>query len=159
MVQNSSEPPGLLVRLQGYASRRLTDLRARITIVDTGARVVERDRDAAGTLLGSALALRMFLFLVPLVLLTLGAQPARGVPSAAHAGAWGFARSARAEAQPPLRCLDSTVRAALGRGASLTEPEAVLRANTDAVPRLTTAPSTLLAPRWRRRDERWIGLC
>ena len=70
------------------------------------------------------------------VLLTLGAQPARGVPSAAHAGTWGLARAARAEAQLPLRCLDGSVRAALGRGASLTEPEAVLRAGAIIVPRL-----------------------
>ena len=32
-------------------------------------------------------------------LLTLGAQLARGAPGAAHAGAWGLARSAREEAQ------------------------------------------------------------
>ena len=35
-------------------------------------RVQERDREAAGTLLGSALALRMFLFFMPLVLLGIG---------------------------------------------------------------------------------------
>ena len=41
--------------------------------------------------------------------LTLGVQPARGVSSAAHAGAWGLARSARAEASPPLGCIDGLI--------------------------------------------------
>ena len=68
------------------------------------------------------------------------------LPGAVHAGAWGLARAVRAEAQLPLRCLDGSVRAALGRGSSLTEPEAVLRAHADVVPRLTAARSTLEGP-------------
>jgi len=80
------------------------------------------------------------------VLLTLGALPSRGAPSAAHAGAWGLARSARAEAQLSLRCIDSSVRAALGRGAALAEPEAALRSFADTVPRLVRAPSSLDGP-------------
>ena len=49
-----------------------TQLRERSVVVDTGARMYDRDREAAGTLLGSALALRLFLFFVPLVLFALG---------------------------------------------------------------------------------------
>ena len=47
-------------------------LRQRWTVVDLGMRVYDRDREAAGTLLGSALALRLFLFFVPFVLFTVG---------------------------------------------------------------------------------------
>lgn len=54
------------------ADALLTETRQRVLAVDVGLGVVERDRDAAGTLLGSALALRLFLFFVPLVLLTTG---------------------------------------------------------------------------------------
>jgi uncharacterized BrkB/YihY/UPF0761 family membrane protein len=77
------------------AEHRLADLRSRITIVDTGAHVVERDRDAAGTLLGSALALRLFLFFVPLVLLAMGIIGLLG----AHAGVDGIAASANLKGQ------------------------------------------------------------
>jgi uncharacterized BrkB/YihY/UPF0761 family membrane protein len=56
-------------------------LRERITIVDVGARIYERDKDAAGTLLGSALALRLFLFFVPLVLMVVGLAGILGGPS------------------------------------------------------------------------------
>jgi uncharacterized BrkB/YihY/UPF0761 family membrane protein len=51
---------------------RATELQERSRLVDVGVRVYERDREAAGTLLGSALALRLFLFFVPLVLFTVG---------------------------------------------------------------------------------------
>lgn len=47
-------------------------MRERSSIIDLGVRVYDRDREAAGSLLGSALALRLFLFLVPLVLFTVG---------------------------------------------------------------------------------------
>jgi uncharacterized BrkB/YihY/UPF0761 family membrane protein len=47
-------------------------LRERVAIVDIGARVYERDKQAGGTLLGSALALRLFLFFVPFILLIVG---------------------------------------------------------------------------------------
>ena len=47
-------------------------LRGRSKIVDLGFRVYDRDREAAGTLLGSALALRLFLFFVPLILFSVG---------------------------------------------------------------------------------------
>jgi uncharacterized BrkB/YihY/UPF0761 family membrane protein len=51
---------------------RIEELRQRSTLVDIGIRVYDRDRDAAGTLLGSALALRLFLFFLPLLLLSVG---------------------------------------------------------------------------------------
>ena len=40
--------------------------------VDIGLRLYERDRVAAGTLLGSALALRLFLFFIPMTLALVG---------------------------------------------------------------------------------------
>lgn len=54
------------------ATSWLDDLRKRVTIVDVAARIHERDKDAGGTLLGSALALRLFLFFVPLLLAVVG---------------------------------------------------------------------------------------
>ena len=54
------------------ATARFEVLRERVTIVDVGARVYERDKQAGGTLLGSALALRLFLFFVPFILLVVG---------------------------------------------------------------------------------------
>lgn len=50
----------------------LDELRERVTIVDVAVRIYERDKDAGGTLLGSALALRLFLFFVPLLLTVVG---------------------------------------------------------------------------------------
>jgi uncharacterized BrkB/YihY/UPF0761 family membrane protein len=41
-------------------------------LVDIGVRLVERDREAAGTVVGSAIAFRLFLFFVPLVLFIVG---------------------------------------------------------------------------------------
>jgi len=79
MSDVSPERPGVMagarsrakVRADRLASR-LRDLRGRITVVDVAARTYERDRDAAGTLLGSALALRLFVFFVPMILLGVG---------------------------------------------------------------------------------------
>jgi uncharacterized BrkB/YihY/UPF0761 family membrane protein len=51
---------------------RVEALRERSTLFDLGFRVYDRDRDAAGTLLGSALALRLFLFFLPLLLFGVG---------------------------------------------------------------------------------------
>ena len=48
------------------------DWQDRSSLVDVGVRVYDRDREAAGSLLGSALALRLFLFFVPFVLFTVG---------------------------------------------------------------------------------------
>lgn len=55
-----------------HMKERGTALRERWSVIDLVVRVYDRDRDAAGTLLGSALALRLFLFFVPLVLFTVG---------------------------------------------------------------------------------------
>jgi uncharacterized BrkB/YihY/UPF0761 family membrane protein len=55
-----------------WAERTLEQLRQRIAVVDLAMRVHARDKEAAGTLLGSALAVRLFLFYVPLVLTTVG---------------------------------------------------------------------------------------
>ncbi len=60
---------------RGTAERVATwfeDLRNRITAIDVGMDIYERDKSAAGTLLGSALSLRLFLFFVPLVLFAVG---------------------------------------------------------------------------------------
>lgn len=51
---------------------RAEAVRERSAAVDLGVRVYERDRVAGGTILGSALALRLFLFFVPFVLFTVG---------------------------------------------------------------------------------------
>ena len=56
-------------------------LRERVEIVDVGARVYERDKEAGGTLLGSTLALRLFLFFVPFVLLIVGLAGVLGGPT------------------------------------------------------------------------------
>lgn len=57
------------------------EARGRVTIIDVGARVYERDKEAGGTLLGSALSLRLFLFFVPLVLLVVGLAGVVGEPA------------------------------------------------------------------------------
>ena len=65
----------LVSTTKGHATRanaKLGELRARIRAVDIGVRMYERDKEAAGTLLGSAIALRLFLFFVPFVLLAVG---------------------------------------------------------------------------------------
>lgn len=79
---------------QESATRRFETLRERWSLVDTGVAVYERDRQAAGSLLGSALALRLFLFFVPMVLLLLGLLGVIGHltdldSAAAHAGITG----------------------------------------------------------------------
>jgi uncharacterized BrkB/YihY/UPF0761 family membrane protein len=55
-----------------WGSRQLEELRARFAAVDIALRIQERDKLAAGTLLGSALSLRLFLFFVPMLLFALG---------------------------------------------------------------------------------------
>ena len=72
-------------------TERFETLREHVTIVDVGARVYERDKEAAGTLLGSALAVRLFLFFMPFVLLVIGlagvlGSPADGAATARNAG-------------------------------------------------------------------------
>jgi uncharacterized BrkB/YihY/UPF0761 family membrane protein len=76
---------------------RFESLRERVTIVDVGARVYERDKEAAGTLMGSALAARLFLFFMPFMLLVVGlagvlGSPADGSAAARNAGLSGTLR-------------------------------------------------------------------
>eukprot|EP00966_Prymnesium_polylepis_P334217 7389608-Prymnesium_polylepis.1 len=73
-------------------------------------------------------------------LLTAGTQHSRSPQRCAHAGAWGLGRSARAEVQLPVRCIDGAVGAALDRGGALTEPELVLRSSARHMPRLASVP-------------------
>lgn len=68
----------------GRARSMATQLRQRSRLVDLGFKIHERDRDAAGTLLGSALALRFFLFLVPLTLALLGVAGLLGLYTEAN---------------------------------------------------------------------------
>jgi uncharacterized BrkB/YihY/UPF0761 family membrane protein len=74
-----SDPTGSIARLRRRvttiverAQSYLEELRSRAAPVDVAMRIYERDKEAAGTLLGSALALRLFLFYVPLILTTIG---------------------------------------------------------------------------------------
>lgn len=53
-------------------NRRLEEDRRRRPLVDLAASLYERDRDAFATVLGSAIALRLFLFVVPAVVMLLG---------------------------------------------------------------------------------------
>ncbi len=64
-------PPWVRERVD-RATTWFDDIRTRVSAIDVGMRVYERDKDAAGTLLGSALSLRLFLFFVPLVLFAVG---------------------------------------------------------------------------------------
>jgi uncharacterized BrkB/YihY/UPF0761 family membrane protein len=74
-----SEPAGRFKRTQGRvrsvaerASEQLAGFRARFAAIDIAVRIQERDKLAAGTLLGSALSLRLFLFCLPMLLFTVG---------------------------------------------------------------------------------------
>ena len=58
----------------------------------------------------------------------------------AHMGPWGLARSVRAEAMLPLRCMVADVTTAFAHGHTISEPEYVVQRATHRVPRLTTAP-------------------
>src|SRR5918993_2572180 len=51
---------------------RLLERHRRRPLVDLGLRIYERDRDMAGTVVGSAVAFRLFLFFVPLLLFVAG---------------------------------------------------------------------------------------
>ena len=66
----------------GRGTALLEDLRSRVTAIDIAVRIQERDKHAAGTLLGSALSLRLFTFFVPLVLFAVGVAGVLG----RHAG-------------------------------------------------------------------------
>ena len=60
------------------ATAELESQRQRIPAVDVAVRVHQRDKQAAGTLLGSALSLRLFLFFVPVLLFATGAAGVLG---------------------------------------------------------------------------------
>ena len=61
-----------------------------------------------------------------------------------HAGLWGLARSARAEALVPLQCLGGEAATASARGTSHSEPELALHRHALQAPRLQTSPALLL---------------
>jgi uncharacterized BrkB/YihY/UPF0761 family membrane protein len=82
------DAPNIVDRARDWGQRHarrteswLGSVRERVEIVDVGARVYERDKEAGGTLLGSALSLRLFLFFVPLVLVVVGLAGLLGAPS------------------------------------------------------------------------------
>lgn len=70
---------GLIGRMRLVADRERRKAEARLVlyedrpVVDVLMRIYSRDREAAGTLIGSALAFRLFLFFVPFVLFVVGA--------------------------------------------------------------------------------------
>ena len=72
-------PAGRLARFQSAASERTksatawaAEMRERNPVVDAGFLVYERDRVSAGSVLGSAIAFRLFLFFVPFLLFGIG---------------------------------------------------------------------------------------
>ena len=75
----------------------------------------------------------------PVVWLLTAAAGGDRVDDAADAGMWGLARSARAEAQLAVLCLDVSTRQTLARGLAVEEPELVLRAEAQLLPRLAQA--------------------
>ena len=73
-------------------------------------------------------------------LLTEGAQLAQGLARPSHAGAWGLARSARAEAPLPLRCIDGSLAMACELDAAQrAEPQVVVCGGICYTPRLKVA--------------------
>ena len=60
-----------------------------------------------------------------------------------HAGLWGLARAARAEASMPLKCIDASLQLAILCGSMVTDSEAVLRNERIYGPRLMTAWPTM----------------
>jgi uncharacterized BrkB/YihY/UPF0761 family membrane protein len=77
----STETTGLRALLD-QSRERIADEQARVgalidkyhdrPLLDVGLRIYQRDRDAAGAVVGSALAFRLFLFFVPLTLFVVG---------------------------------------------------------------------------------------
>jgi membrane protein len=59
-------------RLRSVAAARFDDLTERSDLVRLGTEIWNRDRDVGGRLLGSAIAFRLFLFFVPLLLMLVG---------------------------------------------------------------------------------------
>ena len=77
--------------------------------------------------------------LTPVWLLTLGAHGAQS--GVVHAGAWGLARSARAEGSISLTCIDAPLNKSLKF--TLSEPEVTWHKDKSRVPRLRMAPTLL----------------
>ena len=70
--------------------------------------------------------------------------PAGAARSPAHAGSWGLARSARAEASLPVQCIDGTVASAFDfEPSESAELETVLNAGAVRLPRLATAAASV----------------
>ena len=74
-----TDQPGVTTRIREWtaataerATSTFEELRESVGVVDLGARIYERDKDAGGTLIGSALAVRLFLFFAPLTLFVVG---------------------------------------------------------------------------------------
>jgi uncharacterized BrkB/YihY/UPF0761 family membrane protein len=65
----------LITHGRAAGQRRVEELRERygdLALVDLGLRIYQRDREAAGGVVGAAVAFRMFLFFVPLLLVVVG---------------------------------------------------------------------------------------
>ncbi len=65
------QPGGLVQRTMAALNERLQRYEDK-PLVDVGLRIYQRDRDISGTVAGSAIAFRMFLFFVPLLLFVVG---------------------------------------------------------------------------------------
>lgn len=70
-VADASKGSGFTENLRAKITNRLEPYRRHV-LVDIAVRLWERDRAAAGTLVGSAVAFRLFLFFAPLVLFAVG---------------------------------------------------------------------------------------
>lgn len=70
-VEDATKGSTFTENLRAKAMRRLEPYRGHAA-VDFGLRLWQRDREAAGTLVGSAVAFRLFLFFAPLVLFVVG---------------------------------------------------------------------------------------
>jgi uncharacterized BrkB/YihY/UPF0761 family membrane protein len=87
---DDERPTGFVGRAERWWkrwSRRGMDVLEQLPFGDTAVRLYERDKHAAGTLLGSALAMRLFLFFVPSLLLLLGVAGLLGRYSSADSAA------------------------------------------------------------------------
>jgi membrane protein len=67
--RRSESTPSRWATMRTDGERRLEEMRARQGVVDFGMRIYERDRDMDGSVVASAVALRVFLFFIPLLLI------------------------------------------------------------------------------------------
>ena len=67
----SDEEPGFVERTKASLTQRF-ERYEKLPIVDFGMRIYQRDRQISGTVVGSAIAFRLFLFFVPLLLFLVG---------------------------------------------------------------------------------------